>query len=354
MGIKEKLLNLLLSRKKKNFDNNSISNILFIRPAKIGDAIVSFPLLREIKRNNPTVNIDVLAGVYNHDIYRRLSYVNNVYLKHKKRDFYKTWKTIYILKKNNYDLIIDTTDIKFWFTFSTRLIGANYYFSHNSSNKYLGYKKSDLEFYDKVLDHKDGLHTTYRMTNYLKLMNIYKYSTKLEFPLTNSEVSLATEFKKTLSTDDFIALNIEASSESRSISISELSIILTILLDYLENLSVVVLCLPENRSKVQELIHKFDDKKIKLSYKTNNIFEAASLIKESKLVISPDTSFVHIASAYNISQICFYRDDDNHILDWGPLSDKSIIIKSSNQTSNSIKGFDPLEIITGLKRLNIK
>lgn len=54
----------------------------------------------------------------------------------------------------------------------------------------------------------------------------------------------------------------------------------------------------------------------------NNILEVAFLIKKSQLVITPDTSIVHIASAFKVRQIDIYRQDknDNNSVLWGPNS----------------------------------
>jgi len=62
--------------------------------------------------------------------------------------------------------------------------------------------------------------------------------------------------------------------------------------------------------------------------KLNGILEVASVIKNSKLVVTPDTSIVHIAVAYDKDIIGIYRknkEDKNSIL-WGPNSKKAKII----------------------------
>ena len=68
--------------------------------------------------------------------------------------------------------------------------------------------------------------------------------------------------------------------------------------------------------------------------------ETALLIKESALVITPDTSIVHIASAFSIPTIAIYREDkkgEHNLITWGPNSDKAtIIIGSKGEKSKDI------------------
>ena len=353
MNLKIVFLKFFLKRNKEKFDRNCITKILFIRPAKIGDAIVSFPLLRELKKNFPSASIDVLAGVNSIDTFKRISYINKIYLKYKKRQFFKTWISIFKLRKNKYDLIIDTTDIKFWFLIATRIINAKYYFSQDSSQRYNGYLKSDLNFYDKVLEYNYGLHYTYRMSNYLELFNIKKYDTTLEFPLKKDEKLKAIDFQNNLKNKEFIVINIDASSEDRSISNTDLLRMLNNLNKKLKNTSIIIFCLPSRREEIMTLLEEYNKDFVKLAYPSKTIFEVSALLSLSKLLISPDTSFVHIASAFNLNQICFYRDNDNHILDWGPLSENNIVIRSNDKNNNSIQGFDHNKIIESLEKLNI-
>ena len=71
---------------------------------------------------------------------------------------------------------------------------------------------------------------------------------------------------------------------------------------------------------------------------TKNILEVTELIKKSDLVITPDTSIVHIATAFDKKSICIYRkefgkEDKNFIL-WGPNSEKAKVIFVEEKVRN--------------------
>ena len=68
------------------------------------------------------------------------------------------------------------------------------------------------------------------------------------------------------------------------------------------------------------------------------------------MIISPDTSVVHIASALNKPIIAIYQNGNSKSKTWGPTSTKSYIIHSSSP--DSIEGFDPLKIVEAITEIN--
>ena len=53
--------------------------------------------------------------------------------------------------------------------------------------------------------------------------------------------------------------------------------------------------------------------------------DSAALIRLSDAVVTPDTSIVHIACAYDKPQVCVYRDRTELSL-WRPYSDQAICL----------------------------
>jgi len=74
-----------------------------------------------------------------------------------------------------------------------------------------------------------------------------------------------------------------------------------------------------------------------------SILDVSALIKKLDLVITPDTSMVHIASAFNTSTVSIYPNNrDNHRL-WSPRSTLSSSVFSND--TESIQGFDLQEVV---------
>ena len=99
--------------------------------------------------------------------------------------------------------------------------------------------------------------------------------------------------------------------------------------------------------KYKEL--EFLEKKYKSVYipkKIESILDTAILIKKSDYVISPDTSIVHIASAFNKKMITVYPPKGgkygvDHLV-WAPKSEYSRVIFCKDKTGN----YDEIDINT--------
>ncbi|RBQ32646.1 hypothetical protein CRU92_02725 [Arcobacter sp. FW59] len=114
MIIKKLILKFLLQKKEKEpIKHKEINKILFIRNSKIGDAVCSFPILRELKINFPNSEIDIYAGRDNNFLFKKLPYCNNIFTKFRKRDSLKTWKQIRMMRDRKYDLVVEAVPMKF-------------------------------------------------------------------------------------------------------------------------------------------------------------------------------------------------------------------------------------------------
>ncbi|WP_419673091.1 glycosyltransferase family 9 protein [Aliarcobacter butzleri] len=86
--IKKLILKLLLQKKyKEPINKKEINKILLIRNLKIGDAIVSFPLLRELKKKFPSSEIDIYASTNSDFLFKKLPYCTN-FLQNLKRNIF--------------------------------------------------------------------------------------------------------------------------------------------------------------------------------------------------------------------------------------------------------------------------
>jgi len=81
--------------------------------------------------------------------------------------------------------------------------------------------------------------------------------------------------------------------------------------------------------RISKKLNISKENKVKI-IETRGMAEVAELIKRANLVVSPDTSIVHLARAFDKKMICIYRkelgkEDKNSIL-WGPNSEKAKVI----------------------------
>ncbi len=345
MLIKKFVLNYFLQKKNhKPIEINKIKKILFIRNARIGDAVCSFPLLRELSINFPEVEIDVYAGYHSNFLFEKLPYCKNIFTKFRKKHFYKTFFQLIKMRLKKYDLIIEAMPMKFGLEFSVWFINSKWIisFGKDSGDQKIGLYREDLTFYDYLKQYNCNEHMVEHLSGFLPYLGINNYSIKMEFPYDEEKFIKAKEFVLKLNTKNpIITINVDSSSPSRNLYKKQIIQIA----NALKNYTIIILSLPSRQKEMMDIIKKENLLNCVLSYETKTIFDVAEIIRVSNLLISPDTSLIHIASAIDIPTIGIYRNDLEHINLWAPRSRINYVVKSSNKDFNSIEGFDINEIV---------
>lgn len=343
MSFKGKLLKLFGQKKyTQTFDPQKIERVLIVRPGRIGDVVCMFPLLRELKKAYPHWQLDVYAGIHSNYLFDELPYVNTVYTKYKKRQPLKTFGDLVKMYFNKYDLIIDTMPMKFSLQMSLMLLRAEWMVGLEDEPRY-GICKRDLSRYYKLLEARDEMHMVELMSALAELVGVKDYSTKMEFPTDTKRTEFAQQFCHELNGSKRIGLNVDASSVTRNLYKDQ---IVEICQKFSEkDVDIILFSLPSRREELEAIIHKHTLGHVILSYPTQSILDATALLREMDLIISPDTSIIHIASACNIPTVGIYRNNDPHITRWGPRSDLHAVIKSNVLDENSVEGFSIEELV---------
>lgn len=87
----------------RKLEDTDSPRILVIRPGGIGDAVLLFPSLKELRKSFPESVIDVLAEKRNSGIFSLCSDINNIILYDN-----SPHSTLYSVIKGKYDIVIDT------------------------------------------------------------------------------------------------------------------------------------------------------------------------------------------------------------------------------------------------------
>ncbi len=330
-----------IKRKKEMFDPKKVKRVLVVRNARIGDAVCAFPLLRELKKAYPHFEIDVYGTIHCDYLFEKLPYVNNVYTKYKKRQFLKTWFEILKMKFRHYDLVVDAMPLRFGRTMTILFLNPKWIMGLGVEKRY-GLEKKELSFYDGIYTPDFGKeHMVEELCGLLPLIQITHYDTAMEFPKDLKKAKIAEEFIHTLNATKVIGLNVDASSLTRNLYEKQIVEIIT----KLDKYQVVLLSLPQRRAELETIISKYQLSNCQLSYQTDSIFDVAELLRLLDLLISPDTSLIHLASAMDIPTVGIYRNNDEHIMEWGPRSRFHAIIRSTVLDDNTLEGFSTLEAV---------
>lgn len=317
--------------------DNSIKSILFLRyDGKIGDMIVNSLMFREIKKVYPDIRIGVIARGAAIDIIKDNPNVDKIY------EYYKDRKKIKDLalkiKEEKYDLLIDFSEmLRVNQMMLINLCGARIN---------IGLDRKDWKLFDLSIesgkDFKWTEHITKRYLAYLIKLGLKKENIDISYDIYLEDEKKYEAFFNEIKESKKLILNPYGASKHKSFNIETLENIIT----YLKDKDIAII-LTYFGDKYKEL--EFLEKKYKYVYipkKIESILDTAILIKKSDYVISPDTSIVHIASAFNKKMITVYPPKGgkygvDHLV-WAPKSEYSRVIFCKDKIGN----YDEIDINT--------
>ncbi len=117
-------------------------------------------------------------------------------------------------------------------------------------------------------------------------------------------------------------LNISAGDKSRYWLIDKWAAVAKHFL--LRNFQVIVTYHPKDRKTADKLIRECPDLTL---FHSSTIRDIIALVSRVDLVVTPDTSIVHIASAFNIPQVALFPDVDWNFYKFHPLSRKNAVLR---------------------------
>lgn len=344
---KVKIARLLWDKKEKVkiikenlIEKNRIDSIIIMRDdGKIGDMVVSSFIYREIKKQYPNIKIGVVTRKGAADIIKDNCYVDKIYEYKKDSSYLKNLANE--IAKEKYDLLIDT---------STILREKQIMFINKCDCKInLGVDKEGWQLFDISVPEEKNSHITKRFINILEVLGIKEIQSNYDIQISDETIKsvkekiLEEEIVNPNEKKRFI-LNPYTASKHRNFNRKNIEKIIEILLKHREN-EIYLLGHGENKKEVLEIKEKIKDKRVHY-IELDGIQEVIALIKNCEMVISPDTSIVHIGVGLDKKVIAIYREDivgNNSIL-WGPNSDKAIQIFSKENKDDDINNFDMREI----------
>ena len=118
----------------------------------------------------------------------------------------------------------------------------------------------------------------------------------------------------------YVALNLDGSFARKSLSLTR-AIEVANLIQRHFNLSVVVACSPQGEEKALSLAKQCSN--VVLPNMPRSLAHSAAIIRHANLLVSPDTSLVHMASAHDVPTLAFYR---HNTYGWQPTAPYSEVL----------------------------
>ena len=318
-------------------EENDIKSILFLRyDGKIGDMVVNSLMFREIKKVYPNIKIGIVARGAAIDIIKDNPNVNKIY------EYYKDRKKIKDLalkiKEEKYDLLIDFSEmLRVNQMMLINLCGARIN---------IGLDRKDWKLFDLSIesgkDFKWTEHITNRYLAYLIKLGLKKESIDISYDIYLKDEKKYETFFYKIKENKKLILNPYGASKHKSFNIETLENIITYLKD--KDIAIILVYFGDKYKELEFLEKKY--KSVYIPKKIESILNTAILIKKSDYVISPDTSIVHIASAFNKKMITVYPPKGgkygiDHLV-WAPKSKYNKVIFCKDKTGN----YDEIDINT--------
>ena len=318
--LKNILLSFLLFLNRKNKlkkENYSIApgdKILFVRVNRIGDALVVTPLLAEIK-NKTSAEVYILASQTNRIVFDDCPCVSKVIVFEKGLKRFLT--LLKLIEQEKFTAIVDLhDDVSTTVSFLVALANVPLKF---------GLRKSNSKIYTHTVEKADPTktHVIERNLALLKLFglsynkeNVNILYQPREDSFIKADNYLAHKFKEKIF---LIGINISAGSEARFWGVERYRQLLSFFKTYDANVLLL--------STTRDLKHA-----IQIATKNEPIFyspsfdEFAAMISKLNFLFTPDTSTVHLASAFKIPMFGIYVQYNTDHLPWTPYQSKHEIV----------------------------
>ena len=175
--------------------------------------------------------------------------------------------------------------------------------------------------------------------NTLNPFNVKPESKKYDFFCTNQQKKKAINFLLQFQNKIIIGINLEGAVKGKRITPNKLKVICRGLYQANKDVQIILLSSPKTYENVIRLSKNMGLPYVFSSYKTESILDVAALIQNLQLIITPDTSIVHIASAFNVPIVSIHENNNDSYRLFAPKSQYSKTV-----FSQSVKGIDGYSI----------
>ena len=340
--LKAYLLKFLTRKSVNNFDLKHVKKILFLRYDRIGDMIITTPVFRELKLFFPDIQLAVLASKINQQVLINNPHVDDIYINHK-NNFFGNLFILYKLRKKKFDVCIEFDhSVIPHAIIRLKIINPKIVVSVAKKGRY-GVKGHDLKLYDIYTEVKYNAHFRDIWLETLSPFGIKPESNHYDLFCDKFQCQVAHDFVKKFNDYFLIGINLEGAVKGKRIEFDDFEKICKKLYEANSNIQIIVFSTPNKHQNLKDRICKMGLDYIVTSYKTDTILDLAALIEKIDLIITPDTSVVHVASTYNKPIVTIHENNQLSYRLFAPTSllNKTVFSKSQN----SLYGFSVNELI---------
>ncbi len=309
-------------------DPNRVRAVLFIRPEKLGDMVISLPVFHNLKKLYPHIKIYTICSPKNIAIVKEDAVIdkNFLYTKNIINDF----RTLRQIRKLKIDVVADMICDD-----SVTALFLTQYSSPSAWRIGLG-KTNHKSYYDfnYIYRSEDASHV---VDNTIKLLTAFGIETdQLEKHI---PPTVQADYQR--KADDFfeqvnqgrlyqaIGLNLSAGRPTRVWPDEKNAELVEKILKANPDCKIVVSSDPSERDRAERFVCRFE-KRVELIPKGLHLLEVSAILSRLQLLITPDTSLVHIARAFKVPVVGLYTQFGKNFRLWKPFNQEGGTIISNN------------------------
>ena len=339
--LKAALLKLITNVNPDESDNRQFSKIVILRYDRIGDMIVSLPLCKSLKTRFPDCEIVMVASLINAPIAVSSAFIDRTIVKPK--TFFSWMHCLFSLRAEHPDLAIDLNHAVTPHTiFAIRVIRPRHVASPFKDGRW-GIKGTDLRLFNLMPAEHPKKYRRPIAETYLDIARHIGCSTDKCLPYPLPQYS-----KPSTLPTPYIVVNPSGSRGGMRFNDFDLRCILGHLQSQIRDIKVVIPAMPQNYNHLRVLLADLPN--ITVMRPTDSVEPILPLIKYASLVVTPDTSLVHVACAYSTPLIAIYTSDQALFEQWRPLGNPSARVIRSTQPK-SIHGYSRTELLDAISAM---
>jgi len=325
------LSRLYLKKGREGFhtiDPLTIKKVLFIRPEKLGDMIISLPVFYNLKKLYPHLELYTISSPRNIAVVRDDANIthNFLYIKKPFRDI----GMLRNVRRLKIDAVVDMVCDD-----SVTALILTQYSSRSAWRIGLG-KHRHREYYDFNYEYRteDGAHV---IDNTLKLLTAFGIDTdqaEKYVPPTIPESSFQTAGRFVASLNGnipggIIGINISAGRPTRVWPEEKTVELINRLLEAYPACRIVISADPSEHDKAVVLAGKFPERVAPVPSGLG-LMDIAAIIGRMKMLVTPDTSLVHIARSMRVPVVGLYTRFQKNFRLWRPYGQQTGAVISHN------------------------
>ena len=290
----------------------SSRKFLFVRQDRIGDVLVSTPLIHALKAKYPHATLDFLLSSNNHFVLQNEPLVRKRWIYRK--TLASAIEILAAIRRERYDFVIDLMDNpSATSTVLCALAGGKWN---------VGLSKKNAYTYDIVvplLSRKEN-HIVDRLAMLLTVFGVDPTSggLRIHYAVSDESKAFAEEWmhEQHIEGRRALGINISPGEGTRFWGITNYQALIRTLKEEYKRVRLVVLYQPSDFSVARAIAEPFTD--VLLSPETETFDKFAAIVQRMWILITPDTSAVHLAAAFNIPSVALYVQSNKDLRIWEP------------------------------------